>query len=78
VSAVDEAAQLARLPPVDSLDLWPLFSGANLTSPRCEVLFTPLKSETDAKLTQKLGQLQLFLAVFPQEYLDQLVSFGPT
>ena len=43
VSAVDEAAQLARLPPVDSLDLWPLFSGANLTSPRYEILFTPLK-----------------------------------
>ena len=35
--------QLAKLPPVDSLDLWPLLSGANLTSPRYEILFTPLK-----------------------------------
>ena len=34
--------------------------------------------EEDAKLAQKLGQLQLFLAVFTQEYLGQLVSFGPT
>ena len=35
--------------------------------------------EKDAKLTQKLGQLQLFLvAVHPQECMGQLASFGPT
>ena len=27
---------------------------------------------------QKLGQLQPFLAVFPQECMGQLPSFGPT
>ena len=35
-------------------------------------------SEKDAKLAQKLGQLQPFLAVFPQEWIGQLASFGPT
>ena len=35
-------------------------------------------SEKDAKLAQKLGQLQPFLAVFPQECMGQLASFGPT
>jgi hypothetical protein len=32
----------------------------------------------DAKLAQKLGQLQHFIAVFPQECLGQLASFVPT
>jgi hypothetical protein len=27
---------------------------------------------------QKLGQLQPFIAVFPQECMGQLASFGPT
>ena len=35
-------------------------------------------SEKDAKLAQKLGQLQSFLAVFPQECIGQLAYFGPT
>jgi hypothetical protein len=35
-------------------------------------------SEKDAKLTQKLGQLQPFVAVFPQECMGQLAYFGPT
>jgi hypothetical protein len=35
-------------------------------------------SETDAKLAQKLGQLQLFIAVSPQECMGQLASSGPT
>ena len=37
-----------------------------------------LLSEKDAKLAQKLGQLQPFLAVFPQESMGQLAYFGPT
>ena len=32
----------------------------------------------DAKLAQKLGQLRPFIAVFPQECMGQLASFGPT
>jgi hypothetical protein len=35
-------------------------------------------SEEDAKLAQELGQLQLFIAVFPQESIGQLAFFGPT
>jgi hypothetical protein len=36
------------------------------------------ESEKDAELSQNLGQLQPFLAVFPQEHMGQLASFGPT
>jgi hypothetical protein len=35
-------------------------------------------SEKDPKLARKLGQLQPFVAVFPQECVGQLASFGPT
>lgn len=41
----DEAASHAGLPPMDSLDLWPHLSGANATSPRTEVWFTPLSGD---------------------------------
>jgi hypothetical protein len=34
--------------------------------------------EKDAELAQKLGQLQPFTAVFPQECMGQLASSGPT
>ena len=34
--------------------------------------------EKDAKSALKLGQLQLFIAVFPQECVGQLASFGPS
>ena len=34
--------------------------------------------EKDAELAQKLGQLQPFIAVFPQGCMGQLGSFGPT
>jgi hypothetical protein len=36
------------------------------------------QSEKDAKLAQKLGQLQPFIAVSPPECMGQLPSFGPT
>ena len=35
-------------------------------------------SEKDAKLAQKSGQVQPFLAVLPPECVGQLASFGPT
>lgn len=37
VSATDHVAAAASLPPVDSLDMWPMLSGANLTSPRTQI-----------------------------------------
>jgi hypothetical protein len=36
------------------------------------------ESEKDAKLAQKLYQLQSFIVVFPQEAMGQFASFGPT
>jgi arylsulfatase I/J len=33
----DQKAEAAGLPPVDGMDMWPLLSGANSTSPRTEV-----------------------------------------
>ena len=38
----------------------------------------PSYSEEHAKLAQKLGQLQPFIAVLPQECMGQLASFRPT
>jgi hypothetical protein len=42
VDPKDEAALAAGLPPVDGVDLWPMLSGANTTSPRAVV---PLSNE---------------------------------
>jgi hypothetical protein len=50
----------------------PMYSYANRSQIRA--LRT---SEKDAKLAQKLGQLQPFMAVFLLECMGQLVSFGP-
>jgi hypothetical protein len=45
-------------------------------------LYTPCQpersGEKDAKFAQKLGQLQRFIAVFTQECMGLLASFGPT
>ena len=41
VDPADARAAAAGLPPIDSLDLWPLLSGANATSPRAEVPVDP-------------------------------------
>jgi arylsulfatase B len=38
VPPTDAAAAAAGLPPVDSLNVWPLLSGANTTSPRSEIV----------------------------------------
>ena len=37
VDPTDEAAAAAKLPPVDSLNMWPLISGQTSTSPRTEI-----------------------------------------
>ena len=38
IDKTDTRAMAAGLPPVDSLDLWPMLSGANTTSPRTEII----------------------------------------
>ena len=68
-----------------------LYFGRNESSPRhaaatfgfsnttlAATLSIRRSSEKDAKLAQKLGQLQPFIAVFPPECMGQLGSFGPT
>jgi arylsulfatase B len=41
VDPTDHKAAAAGLPPIDSLDLWPLITGTNATSPRTEVPIAP-------------------------------------
>jgi len=41
----DARAAAAGLPPIDSLNMWPLLSGTNMTSPRTEVWLTPLSGD---------------------------------
>ena len=57
VDPTDEIAAKAKLPPIDSLNMWPLISGQNSTSPRTDI---PVTHETlisgDYKiLTGKIG-----------------------
>ena len=37
VDPTDERAEKAKLPPIDSLNMWPLISGENSTSPRTDI-----------------------------------------
>jgi arylsulfatase B len=43
VDPTDHTAAAAGLPPIDSLNMWPLISGQNLTSPRTEI---PVSAQT--------------------------------
>ena len=40
VDPTDESAAKAKLPPIDSLNMWPLISGQNSTSPRVDIPVT--------------------------------------
>lgn len=40
VDPTDHRAAMSGLPPIDSLDVWPMLSGTNLTSPRESILVT--------------------------------------
>jgi len=42
VDPTDQAAATASLPPIDSLNVWPLITGINSTSPRYEWPLTPM------------------------------------
>jgi hypothetical protein len=77
--------ELAKLrPPLTWSDVSPVVDLISSVEQLLEAVEKPgafivkLISEQDAKLAQKLGQLQPFLAVFPQECMGQLASFGPT
>jgi arylsulfatase A-like enzyme len=65
----DVATAASREPPFlpgDGMNLWPYLSGAQVR-----------KLAKLAKLAQKLGQLQPFMAVLLLECPGQLASFGP-
>lgn len=68
VSAVDEAAEAAGLPPVDSIDVWPLLlgNGSRQAAPRQEFLLTPLEGDVSGRLghgdaAYMLGEYKLIL-----------------
>ena len=46
VDPIDDHAAAALLPPIDSLNVWSLISGHNLTSPRVEWPITPFGEDT--------------------------------
>ena len=58
VDPTDKKAAAAKLPPVDSLDMWPLISGENSTSPRTDVHASihALISGDYKLLTGRMGQ----------------------
>ena len=37
IDSTDETAARAKLPPIDSMNMWPLISGKNSTSPRVDI-----------------------------------------
>ena len=50
VDPADEKAQAAKLPPVDGLNMWPMLSGQNMTSPRTEIPLSPGLISGDYKI----------------------------
>eukprot|EP00039_Didymoeca_costata_P011473 m.161127 g.161127 ORF g.161127 m.161127 type:complete len:214 (+) comp15184_c0_seq10:1188-1829(+) len=52
VDPEDTKAQTYGLPPIDSLNMWPMISGVNMTSPRTEWMLTPL---TDPMIPGRAG-----------------------
>ncbi|XP_065191775.1 arylsulfatase B-like [Sycon ciliatum] len=50
VDKTDQRAKEAGLPPVDGLDMWPMLSGQNTTSPRTEIPLSPGLISGDYKI----------------------------
>ena len=88
--AFERTGPLVRMIVVITVDLIPflsvfgivivaaaLFFMINMPESEAFALLRP-SSEKDTKLAQKLGQLQPFVPVFPQECMGQLVYAGPT
>ena len=64
VDPFDTKAAKALLPPIDSLNVWPLISGANATSPRTEVLLTPLSGDRFNGTNLRSGDAALISGTF--------------
>ena len=67
VDPTDTAAARANLPPIDSLNMWPLISGQNSTSPRVDIpiSMTTLISGNYKILTGNVGQAGWTGPVYP-------------
>ena len=63
VSAFDDkaAASTPPLPPVDSINVWGLISGANKTSPRREWALTPFGQSLNIACSMPSKHLQLMM-----------------
>ena len=73
VTVPPQDAKIYRVYPVKTDD-----AGAGASGARSPMEGDGAASEKDTELAQMLGQLQPFVAVFPQECMGQLASFGPT
>jgi len=76
VDPTDTSAAAHGLPPIDSLDLWPMISGANTTSPRAEMALM-----VDVEKRDRKGANVSMIIVGKYKYLQghQMQSFwqGP-
>ena len=61
-----------------TLTFTPRFECVDIQPSASVALLPADASEKDAKLAQKLGQVQPFITVFPRECTGQLASCGPT
>ena len=73
----EEAAELVRTATAEETEGAAL-ARVDSEAFRREYMAQVRKTSSWPKLAQKLGQLQPFTAVFPQERVGQLASFGPT
>jgi len=61
VDPTDKSARAAGLPPIDSIDMCPLLSGENTTSPRGEILLTPLSADRYNGTNMRSGDAALIV-----------------
>lgn len=84
VDPTDHRAAAAGLPPIDSLDMWPMLSGANMTSPRTHV---PIGSNTGGESGRTSGNTtvgglivppyKIILGMNTNDTLDMATWTGP-
>ena len=72
VDPTDEKAQAAKLPPVDGLNMWPMLSGQNVTSPRTEIPLSPGLISGDYKILVSNISFSIWTgAIFPNTTTDK-------
>lgn len=61
VDPTDETAATVGLPPIDSLDMWPMIAAMNETGPRTEILLTPLSGDRYNGTNMRSGDAALIV-----------------